>query len=158
MSRNNQTKTNLNLNLNSIFDEKYIKKLNTKTQIYSIATILFFFSGIGLNSIDDYKNPNHIKKIFNYSKPIVIFLSMPFGILTAINGMKLISAKDFSIFDSKRNLRHLNQKPTQNDKELTKISIRPINHSLSPSIPNPVVNQPKSTLLSFPLKTHNTSP
>ncbi|GDX36426.1 hypothetical protein LBMAG18_09370 [Alphaproteobacteria bacterium] len=163
MHKNNQTNTNnddntdINFNLNSIFDKKYIKKLRTKTQNYSIATILFFFSGLGLNSIDDLSNSNQTKRILNHYKPFVIFLSMPFGILMAINGMKLISAKDFSIFDSKRNLRNSNQKPLEIDRKFTENLKFSSSYSFSPSIPDSVVYKPKSTQLSPSLITHDRS-
>jgi len=98
MSSNNQTDTSYISTLNKISERNYIKKLRTRTQNYSIATVLFFIAGLGLNSLDDFKKPNHFNKILNYTKPLVIFLSMPFGILSAINGLKLISAKDFPKF------------------------------------------------------------
>jgi len=105
MSSNNQTNTNHILISSNISERNYIKKLRIRTQNYSIATVLFFISGLGLNSFDDFKKPNNFKKILNYTKPLVIFLSMPFGILTAINCIKLISAKDLpKFYNNKSNI------------------------------------------------------
>ena len=165
MSSNNQTNTKNNSAFNSISDNNYLKKLRIKTKNYSIATILFFISGLGLNSIDDYKKPNHFKKILNYTKPIVIFLSMPFGILTAINGIKLISAQDFPKFYTKPNVINYYQKPLQIDHHFINNSPKISNHrpskSSTPSNPNnpkTLVHKPQFVRLSSLIKPPTYSP
>lgn len=146
MSSNNQTNTRNNSNFNSISDNNYLKKFRTKTKNYGIATILFFISGLGLNSIDDYKKPNHFKKILNYTKPIVIFLSMPFGILTAINSIKLISAQDFPKFYAKPNVVNYYQKPSQIDRNFIPNSSKISSHNPSISDTSPYSTNPKPSI------------